>query len=190
MNTLIPSMPGRRFLLAVSAFSALAVVTLASASAAPASPQEVSLKKADLPAGFSGQQATVLNNVQLSKITQTPKSHFDQHGRVSGYLSVFNNGSMHLQIIGLNSLYKTTFGAMWEYQQSSASDSKGSKPVAGPRIGNQSIIRVHGGGKSLQYAFDFRVGKFNNSITLIGKGATAALATHYARIIAGREARP
>jgi len=131
----------------------------------------------------------------MAKATGISKTLFDQHGRITGFKETFSTGKTtgFFEIVSHAYQYKTTAGAVWDWQQSSASDrTHGRKPTTVPKIGDHSagfsLSQKNGSFTYVAYNIDFQRGTTDMIAAVIGVRGSVSMkqVVRYAQIMASR----
>jgi hypothetical protein len=151
------------------------------------------LRPSDLPSGYTLKSRT-LSNAQIAKDVGIPKAQFDQHGRITGLDQLFTNlKAPAVLAVGANMfLYKTSAGATWDWQKSSAYDRAHGKAATAPAIGDRSagftITTKSGKVTYVSYGINFQRGVYDMSAGVEGVQGKVSMndAAKYARIMVSR----
>ena len=121
--------------------------------------------------------------------THFPKAQFDQHGRIGGYEQQFSGAT---NVFANIYRYKTSAGALWDYTESVAHDSKTAHKIAAPHVGDATVgftaTGTSAGKKLAVYVVDFHHGNYDVTVGVIAGVGKVRLsdAVHYARILNAR----
>jgi hypothetical protein len=151
------------------------------------------LRPSDLPNGYKLTSHTT-NNAQMAKTVGISKAQFDQHGRITGLQELFSNlkAPALLEVASNVFLYKTSAGAMWDWQKSSAYDRAHGKAATAPSIGDRSagyiVTQKSGKVTYVSIGIDFQRGVYDMTAGVVGVQGKVSMndVARYARIMVSR----